>query len=265
MAMYNLLKYSNNYSKTSRSLWQYCKDKPAVNNAGNIIDFTSSNTTDSFKFKATGQTNNDGEINSTEIIVPLRYLSNFWRTLEMPLINGEVELILTWSTDCFIISTVANQNPTFTITETNLYVPVVILSTQDNAKLLPQLKLGFKRTVSWNKYLPKPELLAQNANLNHLIEPSFQGVNRLFVLAFENDDQRTSNKRYYIPNVEIKDYNVMIDGKNFFDQPIKDNKVTYENITKISTGQREDYTAGCLLDYTYFKNYYKMIAVALSK
>ena len=137
----------------------------------------------------------------------------------MPLINCEVELILTWSADCIIIYTdVANQNPAFEITETNLYVPVVTLSTQDNAKLLPQLKSGFKRTISWNNYLPKPELLPQNPNLNHLVQPSFQGVNRLFVSAFENDAQRTSNKRYYIPNVEIKDYNVMIDGKNFFDQ-----------------------------------------------
>ena len=124
----------------------------------------------------------------------------------MPLINCEVELILTWSDNCIIISTnIANQNPTFTITETTLNVPVVTLSTQDNAKVIPQLKSGFKRTISWNKYLAKPELLAQNANLNHLIEPSFQGVNRLFVLAFENDTQRTSNKRFCIPNVEIKD------------------------------------------------------------
>ena len=184
----------------------------------------------------------------------------------MPLINCDVELILDWSANYVIIYTnVANQVPTFTITETNLYVPVVTLSTQDNAKLLPQLKSGFKRTISWNKYLAKPELLAQNANLNHLIEPSFQGVNRLFVLAFENDDQRISNKRYYIPNVEIKDYNVMIDGKNFFDQPVKNDKVTYENIRKIATGQGDDYTTGCLLDYIYFKNYYKMIAVDLSK
>ena len=134
----------------------------------------------------------------------------------MPFIICKVELILTWSADCVIIYTdVANQVPTFTITETNLYAPVVTLSTQDNAKLLPQLKSGFKRTISWNKYLSKPKLLAQNANLNHLIEASFQGVNRLFVLVFENDAQRTSNKRYYIPNVKIKDYNVMIDGKTF--------------------------------------------------
>ena len=173
---------------------------------------------------------------------------------------------LTWSANCIIIYTdVAEQASTFTITEKNLYVPVVTLSTHDNAKLLTQSKWGFKRTISWNKYLPKPELLAQNANLNHLIEPSFQGVNRLFVLAFENDDQRTSNKRYYIPNVEIKDYNVMIDGKNFFDQPVKNDNVTYENIRKIATSQGDDYTTDCLLDYIYFKNYYKMVAVDLSK
>ena len=83
------------------------------------------------------------------------------------------------------------------------------------------------------------------------------------MLAFENDEQRTSNKRYYIPNVEVKDYNVMIDGKNFFDQPVKIDKVTYENIRKIAIGQGDDYTTGCLLDYTYFKKY-KMIAVDLS-
>ena len=113
----------------------------------------------------------------------------------MFLINCEVELILTWSRNCVIISTGnLNQISTFTITETNLYVPVVTLSTQDNAKLLPLLKSGFKRTISWNKYLSKPELLAQNSNLNHLFEPSFQGVNTLFVLAFEDDAQRISRK-----------------------------------------------------------------------
>ena len=167
MPMYNLIEYSDNYSKTSGSLWQYCKDIPAVNNAGNIVDFTATNTTDSFKFKTkiTGQTNNDGEINGVEIMVPLKYLSNFWGTLQIPLINCEVELILNWSANCVIISTnVANQNPTFTITETNLYVPVAILSTQDNAKVLPKLRSGFNTTISWNKYLAKPELLARNAN-----------------------------------------------------------------------------------------------------
>ena len=79
------------------------------------------------------------------------------------------------------------------------------LSTQDNAKLLQQLKSGFERVINWNKYLSKPELLAQNPSLNYLVKPSFQGVNKLFVLAFENDTQRTNTKGYYLPNVEIKD------------------------------------------------------------
>ena len=167
MPMYNLTEYSDNYSKTSGSLWQYCKDIPAVNNNGDIVNFNGDNDTDSFNFKAkiTGQTNDDGEINGVEIMVPLKYLSNFWGTLQIPLINCEVELILNWSANCVIISTnVANQNPTFTITETNLYVPVAILSTQDNAKVLPKLRSGFNTTISWNKYLAKPELLARNAN-----------------------------------------------------------------------------------------------------
>ena len=153
-------------------------------------------------------------------MVPLKYLSNFWRTLEMPLINCEISLILTWSTNCVIVSTnVANQNATFEISDTKLYVPVVTLSTQDNCKMLKQLKPGFKRIINWNKYLSKPELLRRNPNLNHFVEPSFQGVNRLFVLAFENDTQITSAKGCHLPNVEIKDYNI-INGENIFDQPM---------------------------------------------
>ena len=218
MSMYNLIEYSDNYVKTTGSLWQYCKDIPARNNNNEITEFTGGNTTDSFKFKAkiTVRTGNNGT-KDVEIMVPLKYLSNFWRTLEMPLINCEVNLILTWSSTCVLISTNAqNQNATFAITDTKLYVPVVTLSTQENTKFLQQLKSGFKRVINWNKYLSKPELLAQNPNLNHLIEPSFQGVNRLFVLAFENDDNRTSYNRYYLPTVEIKDYNIMINGEDFF-------------------------------------------------
>ena len=111
----------------------------------------------------------------------------------MPLINCEISLVLTWYTNCVVVSTnVANQNATFAITDTKLYVPVVTLSTQDNAKLLQQLKSAFKIVINWNKYLSKPELLAKKQSLNHLAEPSFQGVNRLFVGAFGNDTQRTS-------------------------------------------------------------------------
>ena len=100
--------------------------------------------------------------------------------------------------------------------------------------------------------------------MNDLVKTSFQRVNRLFVLAFEDDAQNAINKRYYIPNVEIKDYNVLIDGENAFDQPIKNNKITYENIRKTATRQGDYYT-GCLLDYTYFKDSYKMIVIDLSK
>ena len=223
--MYNVIEYNDNYSKTSGGLWQYCKDIPAVNNNGNIVDFRGANAT----------TNS--------------------------LVNLEVNFILTWSENCVIIGTnVVNQVPTFEITETSLYVPVVTLASEDNAKLLSQLKSGFKRTINWNKHLSKLELLPQNPNLNHLIEPSLQGVNKIFVLAFENDAQRTSNKRY-LPNVEIKHYNDRIFRNKFFNQPVKNNKITYENVRKIATGQGDDYKTGCLLDYTYFKNICKIIAV----
>ena len=106
------------------------------------------------------------------------------------------------------------------------------LSTQENIKLLPQLKSGFKRVINWNKYLSKPELIRRNLNLNHLVEPSFQGINRLFVLAFEGDGQRIVHNGYYLPNVEIKDYNVMINGEKCFDQPIKKIRKQHRKISE---------------------------------
>ena len=267
MPMYNLIEYSHNYAKTTGSLWQYCKDIPARNNNNETIVFDVNNATDSFNFKVklTGRTDDDGE-KDVEIMVSLKYLSNFWRTLEMPLINCEVNLILTWSSTCVVIATsVPNQAATFEITDTKLYVPVVTLSTQENIKFLQQLNSGFKIVINWNKYLSKPELIAQNPNLNHVVEPSFQGVNRLFVLAFENDDDRTSDEQYYLSIVEIKDYNILINSENFFDQPIKNRGVTYDNIRKIAIGYGDDNTTGCLLDYPYFLDTYKMIAVDLSR
>ena len=256
MPMYNLIEYSDNYAKISGSLWQYFRDEPDDNNIEDSESFKS-------KIKITGKTPNNNNVKDVEIIVPLKYLSNFWRTLEMSLINCEVNLILTWSSTCVITN--SNDAGAFAITDTKLYVSVVALSTKENTKFLQQLKSGYKRVINYNKYLSKPELLAQNPNINHLIETSFQGENRLFVLAFENDNHRTIHDRYYLPNVEIKDYNVMINGENFFDQPIKNNKITYENIRKIAIGQGDDYTTGCLLDYSYFADTYKMIAVDLSK
>ena len=136
MPMYNIIEYSDNYAKTTGSLWQHCKDIPARNVNNEIIAFDVNNVTYSFNFKAkiTGQTGNDGT-KDVEIIVPLKDLSNFWRTLEMPLINCEVNLILAWSSNCALIATGnQNQNATFAITDTKLYIPVVILSIQENTK-----------------------------------------------------------------------------------------------------------------------------------
>ena len=135
MPMYNLIEYSDNYSKTSGSLWQYCKDIPTVSNNSNIIDFAENNLADlvNFKVKITGRTGDNGT-KGIEILVPLKYLSNYWRIFEIFLINRELNLILTWSANCVIVSTNnANQGTAFSITETKLYVPIVTLSTQDNS------------------------------------------------------------------------------------------------------------------------------------
>ena len=149
----------------------------------------------------------------------------------------------------FVITNSTNEGRCIK-SDTKLYVT---LSTQDNAKLLQKLKSGFRRTINWNKYQSDPKAYAQNKYLNHLVNPSFQRANRPFALSFENEGNRTLHSNYYLPKVEIKDYNVMIDGKNFFDQSINSMIKTYENIRKIATGKGDDYKTGCLLDYIYFK------------
>ena len=148
-------------------------------------------------------------------------MENSWNA-----INGEVSLFLTWSSTCVITNSTGEGR--FTITDTKLYVPVVTLSTQDNAKLLQQLKSGFKRTINWNKYQLDPKTYSKDRYLNHLVNPSFHGVNKLFVLSFENKNDRTSNSNSYLPKVEIKNYNVMTDGKNLFDQPINSSLKTWK-------------------------------------
>ena len=104
------------------------------------------------------------------------------------------------------------------------------LSTQDNAKLLQQLKSGFKRTTNWNEYQSKITTERQNQCLDFLVDPNFQGLNRLFVLFLKNENDRTAHTRYYLPKVEIKDYNVKHDGKNIFDQPINNDIKACKNI-----------------------------------
>ena len=148
----------------------------------------------------------------------------------------------------------------FQITDTKLYVPVITLSRENDKKLLEQ----------WSKYRSQMTVQNKNNNLNYLIDPTFTKVNRLFVLLFErineNDakkDYRDSFSNYYVPNVEIKDFNVLIDGKSFFDLPVKNEEEAYEKIIEIS--KNNDYTTGNLLDFAYFKENYRLIAIDLSK
>ena len=160
----------------------------------------------------------------------------------------------------------------FTITDTKLKFPIVTLSTKDDANLAKQLNEGFKRSAYWNSYETKPaKVIEQGKNIYELLNASFQGVKRLFVLAYfiadgGNDEAGIkSNKKYFLPRGEIKNYNVLIDGRNFYDQPINDLIKQYDEIRKVSTGYGDDYTTGCLLDYAYFKDNYRLIAVDLSK
>ena len=175
----------------------------------------------------------------------------------MPLINCEVNLILTYSPTSAISS--ATGETKFKITDAPFYVPVVTLSNQDNAKLVQQLKSGFKRIIKWNKYQSSIKTSARDRYFNYLVDLSFQEVNRHFVIPFEKEDDRRSYSNYYLPKKEIKDYNVMIDGKRFFDQPINSDLKIYENIRRIATGIGDDYTTRCLLDYSCFIENYKIL------
>ena len=153
----------------------------------------------------------------------------------------------------------------FKITNTKLYVPVVTLSKENDIKLLEQLKSGFKRTIKWNKYRSQMTIQPQNNNLNYLIDPTFTNVNRLFVLSFTRDnagDNRDSFSDYYVPKVEIKDFNVLIDEKWFYDLPVKPEEEAYEKSIEMSNNN--DYATGTLLDFAYFKKNYRLIATDLS-
>ena len=155
------------------------------------------------------------------------------------------------------------DNPTcatFKITDTKLHVRVVTLSTENDNKHLEQLRTGFKRTIKWNKYRSEMTNQTKNNNLNDLIDPTFAKVNRLFVLSFENEYDKTSFSKHYVPNVQIKYFNVLINGKSFFDIPIKNDVETYEQIIEIN-----DYKTGNLLDYEYFSKHYKLTAIDLNK
>ena len=152
------------------------------------------------------------------------------------------------------------------ITDTKLFVSDVTLSKENDIKLLEQLKSGFKRTIKWNKYRSQMTIQSQNNNLNYLIDPTFMNVNRLFVLSFSrnnNTDSRYPFSNYYVTKVQIKDFNVLIDKKSFFDLPVKNDEEAYENIIEMSNNNH--YTTDNLLDFAYLKKHYKLITTDLSK
>ena len=187
MPMYNLLKYSKNYRKATGSLWNYYRDElrnPLFSNS------------ESFQYKASivGKTpENNYSLTNAKVVIPLKHLCNFWRALNLPLNNFEVELILTWSKNCVLAdmteSAVRGGDPTivvplgvtFKITDTRLYVPVVTLSKENDIKVLEKLKSEFKRTIKWNKYRSQMTSQPQHNNFNYLIDPIFTNINGLFV------------------------------------------------------------------------------------
>ena len=268
--MYNLIEYSDNYSDTSGSLWNFKRDE-RVNNA----DETNDDNAPSFKYKSNliGNTENNGTKNGVKIVVPLKYLSNFWRSLEIPLINCKVELSLKWYETCLLTTA---TTATFEITDAKLYVPIVTLSAKDNSKLSKLLNEGFKRPIHSNEYKVTPNKIVVIADANdkkyirELLDSSCQGVNRLLILAYDNTASNNqvsvdSYKKYFLPRIKINNYSIEIDGRNFYDQPINDSVKQYDDVRKISTGKGDDYTAGYLLDFAYFEKNYRIIAVDLSK
>ena len=191
----------------------------------------------------------------------------------MILINCKVELSLKWYERCLLT---AVNTAAFRITDAKLCVPIVTLSIEDNSKLTKLLNEGFKRLIYWNEYKVTSDKIVELAAVNdvkyirELLDSSCQGVKRLFVLAYNNtagNNQVSLDlyKKYFLPRVKIDNYNIEIDGRNVYDQPINDSIKQYDEVRKISTGQSDDYTTGCLLDYSYFENNYRLIAADLSK
>ena len=289
MPMYNLLEYSKSYRKAIGSLYNYYRNELTNDDNDNFANINVVNS-EAFKYKnkitgnmynvnagVDGYNVNKNGTQKIELAIPLKYLGNFWRALNIPLISCEVFLELKWNKNCVLTSLERRQvdagppvvrdnaptGATLSITDCNLYVPVVTLSKHDEIKLLTNLKSGFKREIIWNKYRSQMTTDEINNNLNILIDPTFTNVNRLFVLAYRTADDRQSFFQFYLPNVMVKDYNVIIDKLAFFDLPMKTEEEAYEKIIDIS--RSNEYTTGNLLDYDYFKKYYKLIAIDLSK
>ena len=290
MPMFNLLYCSKNFRKTTGFFWNCYPDKPKSGHDNNanlrqriIYPIEDS---ESFDYKtklinvlpgAADVANNDveTELEYINIILPLKNLSNFIFSLNFLMINAEIELTLKWSQNCVLTEEATREglpaernidavdavnrpkDLKFNITDCKLYVPVVTLQEKYENKLYEDLKIGISFDFEWGRY--RTQIINQPAtnNLNFLIDPTFNNVNRLFVLAFPNEEDRSSFSKYYTPTVEIKDYNVLIDI------PIKNKEQTYKAITE--SFKHDNYTTGNSLIYEYFCNTYKLIAIDLIK
>ena len=256
MPMCNLIEYSDNYEDSTGSLYHFKKDQITTGNNANVDIIANNSTPFTYRANLIGD-----NANNVKLVVPLKYLSNFFRSLEMPLINCKINLELKWTQNCVLSSLAAAQNNvTFTITDTKLYVPIVTLSSKDTSHLSNLLSEGFKRSVFWNKYAGNTkQTAANNKHIRILPDASIQGVNRLFVLSFTaanqaaNDASRDSYRRFYLPSTNITNYNVVIDGRNFYEQPINSDERQYDELRKVTLGKGDVQTTGCLLDYAYFK------------
>ena len=229
MPLYNLSEYSKNYRKTIGSLYNDYRDELTNDNNNNFANRNVVNS-DAFKYKnkIIGNTYNvnatAADHNANKNGTQLKYLGNFWRALNIPLIGCEVSLELKWNKNCIITSLKQGELAapavgrddaptvsTLAINDCKLYIPVVTLSKDDEIKLLTNLKSGFTREIIWNKYRSQMSTEEINNNLNILIDPTFTNVNRLFVLVHQNADDRQSFSQFYLPRVMIKDFNVIID------------------------------------------------------
>ena len=271
MSMYNLLEYSKSFRKTIGSLYNYYRDELSDDADDNNFDNIKVVNSNTFKYKnkiigntynvnagAQGYDVNKNGTQEVELAIPSKYLGNFWRALNIPLISCEISLELKWDKNCVITSLEqrdigggnrdnAPTGATLAINDCKLYVAAVTLSKDDEIKLLTNLKSGFKREIIWNKYRSQMTTEAVNNNLNILIDPTFTNVNRLFVLAYQNADHRQSFSQFYLPNVMVKEFNLITDKLAFFDLPIKTEEEAYEKLIEIS--RNNEYTTGNLLDY----------------
>ena len=269
MPMYNLIEYSDNYQDSSATLYQYKRDEPPEG------DLTANNS-DSLKYKikllgnvtdVAGDAAVVRKLN-VKVVAPLKYLSNFFRSLKTPLINCEIKLNLTWKKECVLSTGVGEA--VFIINDRKLYVPVVTLSKEDNKDFIEKKNKGFQRSIYWNEYKTKEINEDADANVFKYInlDPSFQGVNRLFVMAYNRANgqpTRNGQQKYYLPRIDLKKYNVIIDGKIFYDNPIESDIEKYRELKKVMIGKGEGYTTGSLLEFNYFDKHYKLVAVDLSK